>query len=82
MVLERRYLRDDRIGIGADHVMRHHALEPLEPPGADLRQHRAFHRDGLGHHDVKGADAVGGEQEHAILAHGIDVAHLAAPDAG
>ena len=72
---------DDLVGIGADHVMRHHAFELPEPPGADLGQHRALHRDGLGHHDVEGADAVGGEQQHAVVADGVDIAHLAAPDA-
>ena len=51
---------DDLVGVGADHVMRHHAFELAEPPGADLGQHRALHRDGLGHHHVEGADAVGG----------------------
>ena len=80
MILQRRHLPDDLVGIGADHVMRHHAFELAEPPGADLRQHRALHRNGLGHHDVEGADAVGGEQQHAVVADGIDIADLAAPD--
>ena len=62
--------------------MRHHAFELAEPPGADLGQHRALHRNGLGHHDVERADAVGGEQQHAVVADGIDIAHLAAADPG
>ena len=80
MRLKIRHLLDDRIRVRADHVMRHHAFEPAEPPRADLRQHRALHRDRLRHHDVEGADAVGGEQQHAVVADGIDIAHLAAPD--
>ena len=72
--------RDDLVGVGADHVMRHHAFELAEPPRADLRQHRALHRNGLGHHDVERADAVGGQQQHAVVADGIDIAHLAAAD--
>ena len=53
---------DDGVGIGADHVMMDHALELIEPPRADLGQHRALHRDGLGHDHVEGADAVGGQR--------------------
>ena len=80
IVLQRRHVADDLVGVGRDHVMRHHAFELPEPVGADLGQHCALHRNGLGHHHIEGADAVGGEQEHAVLADGIDVAHLAAPD--
>src|SRR6266850_2562497 len=29
---------------------------------------------------VEGADAVGGQKQHAVVADGIDIAHLAAPD--
>ena len=71
----------DLVGIGADHVMRHHAFELIEPPRADLGQHCALHRDGLGHHDVECADAVGREQQHAVAACVVDIANLAAPDA-
>jgi hypothetical protein len=80
MVFKRRHFVDDRVGVGADHVMRHHALELIEPPGADLRQHRALHRDGLGHDDVEGADAVCGHQQQTVVADGVDIADLAAPD--
>src|SRR5439155_21080393 len=80
MIAQRRDLGDDGLSVGADHVMRHHALEPLEPPGADLGQHRALHRNGFGHHDVEGADAVGGHEQQAVVADGIDIADLAAPD--
>jgi hypothetical protein len=61
MTLQRRHQLDDLVGIGADHVMRHHRFQLPEPPGADLGQDRAFHRDGFGHHDIEGADAVGRE---------------------
>ncbi|OIQ70276.1 hypothetical protein GALL_481110 [mine drainage metagenome] len=80
MILQNRYFADDGVGVGADHVMRHNAFKLIEPPGADLGQHRALHRDGLGHDHVESADAVGGEQQHAVVADGIDVANLAAPD--
>ena len=82
MIPERGHLLDDFIGIGADHVVMHHAFELREPPGADLREHRALHRDGFGHHDVERADAVGGQQQHAVVADGVDIADLAAPDPG
>src|SRR5713226_2181514 len=80
MSLQRRHFIDDGVGIGADHVMRHHALELVEPPGADLGQYRALHRDRFGHDHVEGADAVGGQQQHAVAADGVDIADLAAPD--
>ena len=80
MFMQHGYFADDGIGVGADHVMRHHALELVEPPRADLGQHRALHRDGFGHHNVEGADAVGGQQQHAVVAHGVDIADLATPD--
>ncbi len=82
MALQRRHLADDLVGVGADHVMMDHALELLEPPRADLGQHRALHRDGLGHDHVEGADAVGGQEQHAVVADGVDIADLAAPDPG
>ena len=80
MFPQRRDFLNDFVGVGADHVMRHHAFEPPKPPRADLRQHRALHWDGFRHHHVERADAVGGQQQHAIIADRIDIAHLAAPD--
>src|ERR1700722_19168532 len=82
MALQRGHLADDLIGVGADHVVMDHALELVEPPGADLGQHRAFHRDGFGHDNVEGADAVGGGQQPAVAACVVDIADLAAPDPG
>src|ERR1700686_3623268 len=60
--------------------MRHYALELVEPPGADLGQYCTFHRDRLGHDHVEGADAVGGQEQHAVIADRVDIADLAAPD--
>ncbi|MGY4316941.1 hypothetical protein ACVWW1_006268 [Bradyrhizobium sp. JR3.5] len=82
MILQCRHCADDLVGIGADHVVRHSAFELPEPPGADLGQHCALHRNGFRHHHVECRDAVGGEQQHAIVADGVDIAHLAAADPG
>ena len=82
MGFQRRHFPDDRIGVGADHVMRHHAFELIEPPGADLGEHRALHRDGLGHHHIEGADAVGRQQQHAVVADRVDIGTLPRPILG
>src|SRR6185369_14798696 len=37
-----------------------------EPEIGDLGQHFAFARDAVGHDDVKGGDAVGGDEEEAV----------------
>src|SRR3712207_7625573 len=42
-------------------------------------QHRTLVRDGLAHHDVEGAHAVGREHEQPVPIHLVDVADLAAP---
>ena len=80
MPAQRGHFTDDLVGIGADHVMMDDAFELLEPPRADLGQYRAFHRNGLGHYHVKSADPVGGQEQQAVIADGIDIANLAAPD--
>src|SRR5262249_31054074 len=54
-VFQIRYLADDLVRIGADHVMRHGTFELPEPPGADLGQHRTLHRNGLRHDHVERA---------------------------
>ena len=48
-----------------------------EPEVGDLGQHFAFARDAVGHDDVKGGDAVGGDEEQAV-AQVEDLAHFAA----
>ena len=56
--------------------MRHGALEFAKPIGADLGQHRALHRNGLAHHDVEGADAVGGDEQQAVVVDGeVEIAN-------
>ena len=70
----------DLAGVGRDHVMPHGFAELAKPPGAHLCQHRALHRDRLGHHHVVGAHPVGRHQQEPVALDLVDVAHLAAGD--
>ncbi len=78
MLGERRHHRDDFVDVRRKHVMMHEALEVPQPPRGDLRQHGAFVRDGLGHHDVERADAIGRHEEEPVVVDDVDLAHFAA----
>ena len=49
----------------------------VEPEQRQLGEQRALARNRLAHDHVKGADAVGGHHQDAVVAHGVVVAHLA-----
>ena len=53
-------------------------LEAREPEQRHARQHLALAGDRFAHHDVEGAQAVGGDHQHAVVADRVVVAHLAA----
>ena len=75
---KRWHLGDDLVDVRREHVMVHEALELPEPPRRDLCENRALVRNGLGHHDVEGADAIGGDEQQAVVVDDVDLAHLAA----
>ena len=52
-------------------------LEAPAPPRAHLGQHLALVRYRLAHDDIKGAHAIGRDQQEPIGIDAIDVAHLA-----
>ncbi len=68
-------LRD--LGVG-DEVVGADVAQPAEPEGGQAREDLALVRDRRRVHDVVGRDAVGGDQQQAVLAHGVDVPHLPA----
>jgi hypothetical protein len=80
MWLQGRHGGRDLVGVGRDHVMPHGVAELAKPPGAHLRQHRALHRDRLGHHHVVSAHPVRRHQQQPVALDLVDVAHLAAGD--
>src|SRR5678816_1354102 len=56
----------------------HFIAKLLQPPGGDLRQHGALVRNRLGHHDVESADAIGRDEQQAIVVDDVHLADLAA----
>ena len=55
-----------RIAGAGDEVVRLERFRLREPEIGNLRQHLAFARDAVGHDDVEGGDAVGGDEEQAV----------------
>src|SRR6266567_8833174 len=56
------------------------SVELAEPPCRDLRQHCAFERNRLAHHDVEGAHAIGCYKKDTLFVDGINVAHFPPPE--
>jgi hypothetical protein len=77
MLGERRDLGDDLVDLRRDHVMPDIAGELVQPPRGNLRQHNPFVRDRLRHHDVEGANAVGGDEKQAVVVDDVHLAHFA-----
>src|SRR5215211_1594536 len=61
-----------------DQVVRADLAGALEPEGSEPGEHLALVRDRRRVDDVVGRDPVRGDQQQAILAHGVDVPHLPA----
>jgi hypothetical protein len=76
---EVRDIRLDLVVAGSNQVVGHEGAAVLQPPRGDLRKHGALIGNRLFHHDVERADPVGRHDQQPILAHIVDVAHLAAP---
>jgi hypothetical protein len=70
-----------RLGIDPGQLVGHHVAELAEPEIRHLVQHPSLVRDGIGQHHVESRQAVAGDDQHLVGAHGIDVAHLALADA-
>ena len=74
--------------VGGDHAVRRlsgqvvgdQGLEVVEPEQGHGRQQPALARHGRLHHHVEGAEPVAGHHQQALVAHGVEVAHLAAGD--
>jgi hypothetical protein len=49
-----------------------------EPEVGHRRQHRALAGNRIGQDHVEGRQAVGGDDQQLVVAHRVDVAHLAA----
>ena len=60
-------------------MVRRDAREALEPEARERGEHLAFARDLRREDAVEGGEAVGGDDEQAVFAHLVHVAHLAAP---
>ena len=54
----------------------------FKPKQRHLRQQRAFARNRLAHDDVKRAQAVAGDHQNAVVAHGVVVADFASGEQG
>ena len=54
-------------------------IQLAQPPGRHLGQHGALIWYRLLHHDVEGADPVGGDEKQAVAAGVIDLPDLSAP---
>ena len=61
-------------------MIRHERGKFLKPEMRDLREHFALARNAVGHDDVKGGDAVAGDEQEAF-AEVIDFADFAGADA-
>ena len=61
-----------------DQVVRADLAGALEPEGRQPGEHLALVRDRRGMHDVVGGDPVGGDEQQAVFADGVDVPHLPA----
>ena len=77
--LVREIRRQELAGVAGNEVMLEALAELLEPEQADGGEDLALVGNAVGHDDVVGADAIGGDDEQA-LAQVVNVAHLAATD--
>jgi hypothetical protein len=68
--------------MGGQQVVRAHVAEHLEPVAADAGEDLALVRDGLREDDVVRADAVGSNEEEAVVPGVVDLADLARADVG
>jgi hypothetical protein len=59
-------------------VIGHDVTGAGEPEHRNLVQHTALSRDRIGQHDVERREAIGRDDQHVIVVHGIDIAYLAA----
>ena len=71
-----RFFGSGSFGVG-EQVVRLERFGLREPEIGNLREHLALARDAVGHDDVEGRDAVGGDEQQAV-AEVEDFAHLAA----
>ena len=70
--------RDHRLRRNIRQVMAHDVRELSEPEKRHLGQHAPFLRDRVGKDHVERGEAIGLDHEELVLAHGVEVAHLAA----
>ena len=61
---------------GREEMAAHHALELLEPEGRHGREHAALVGNGFGHHNVEGAQAIGGDHEQSVIARVVNIANF------
>src|SRR5262249_50072181 len=59
----------------------HDVAEALEPEIGHFVQHPPLVRDRVGEHDVERGKAVARDDQHLVLADGVDIAHLAVAQA-
>ena len=64
--------------IGGGQVIRHDALQEIEPVQRELGQDPPFLRDAGGQHVVERGDAVGGHEQQVLAIHLVNVADLPA----
>jgi hypothetical protein len=68
-----------RLGVDAGQLVGNHMGQLAEPEIRHGGQHRALAGNRIGQDHVEGREAIGGDDQQLVLADGIDVAHLAAP---
>ena len=67
----------DVADLGTDYVVRDEVAQEIEPKQRNLREDAAFARNATGEDAIEGRDAVGGDDEQAVLSDRINVADLA-----